>query len=61
MTGPVIPREQAFANARRVLDIALADIAADYAAGRLSPERELIVRRLMRQQRQQAGPRPLAA
>ncbi|NML50572.1 hypothetical protein HHL19_12965 [Streptomyces sp. R302] len=61
MTGLVIPREQAFANARRVLDIALADIAADYATGRLSPERELIVRRLLRQQREQATPQPLAA
>ncbi|QAX92792.1 hypothetical protein SEA_AUSTINTATIOUS_31 [Streptomyces phage Austintatious] len=61
MTGPVIPRDEAFANARRVLDIALADIAADYAAGRLSPERELIVRRLLRQQREQPTPRPLAA
>lgn len=52
MTGAdVIPREQAFANARRVLDAARARIAADRAAGRLSPEHELICRRLERQQR----------
>lgn len=38
MTGPVIPREQAYANARAVLDRARLRIAADYAAGRLSPE-----------------------
>lgn len=52
MTGAdVIPREMAFANARRVLDAARARIAADRAAGRLSPEHELICRRLERQQR----------
>ncbi|RSS59546.1 hypothetical protein [Streptomyces sp. WAC01280] len=61
MTGPTVSREQAFAAARRVLDIALAEISADYTAGRLSPERELIVRRLLRQQREQPAPQPLAA
>ncbi|MDN5380694.1 hypothetical protein QEP66_00930 [Streptomyces sp. LB8] len=39
MTAPaVVPREQAFADARRVLDAALDRIARDRAAGRLSPE-----------------------
>lgn len=41
MSGAVvIPREQAFADARRVLDAALDRIARDRAAGRLSPEDE---------------------
>ncbi|MGW0134863.1 hypothetical protein [Streptomyces sp. NPDC003299] len=44
MTG-VIPREEAFAAARVVLDAALARIARDRAAGRLSPEAEQIIRR----------------
>ncbi|WP_329622961.1 hypothetical protein OG357_23130 [Streptomyces sp. NBC_01255] len=62
MSAPVVTREQAFANARRVLDIALAEVAADYAAGRLSPEREMAVRRLLRKQHaEQASPQPLAA
>ena len=61
MTAPTVTREQAFANARRALDTALAEVAADYSAGRLSPERALIVRRLIRKQRAQATPRPLAA
>lgn len=34
----MIPREQAIANARRFLDIALDRIARDRAAGHLSPE-----------------------
>lgn len=54
MTGEVISREQAFANARRVLDAARARRDRDRAAGRLAPEVELILRRLERQQRQQA-------
>ncbi|MCZ9350757.1 hypothetical protein NGM36_13265 [Streptomyces mutabilis] len=49
----VIPRAQAIANARAVLDRARARRDADRAAGRLSPETELILRRLERQQRQQ--------
>jgi len=44
MSG-VIPREQAFAEARAVFDRALDRIARDRAVGRLSPEHELIVRR----------------
>ncbi|KUN96167.1 hypothetical protein [Streptomyces caeruleatus] len=54
MTGAVIPREQAIANARRVLDAARARRDRDRAAGRLPAEVELIMRRLERQQRQQA-------
>ncbi|WP_405561884.1 hypothetical protein [Streptomyces sp. NBC_01180] len=45
------PREQAFAEARAVLDRARVRIAQDRAAGRLSPAHELICRRLERQQR----------
>ncbi|WP_432194751.1 hypothetical protein [Streptomyces sp. bgisy027] len=55
MTAPaVIPREVAFANARQVFDRACARIARDRAAGRLSPEAELKLRRLERQQRRSA-------
>ncbi|WP_371796015.1 hypothetical protein [Streptomyces sp. NBC_01718] len=61
MTGPTITREQAFANARRVLDAARARRDADRAAGRLAPEVELICRRLERQQRQTATPHRAAA
>ncbi|MGW3656478.1 hypothetical protein ACWD6R_12620 [Streptomyces sp. NPDC005151] len=39
MTATVIPREQAIANARRVLDAACRRRDADYAAGRLTGER----------------------
>ncbi|MFF8095720.1 hypothetical protein [Streptomyces sp. NPDC016675] len=49
----VVPREQAIANARAVLDRARARRDADRAAGRLAPEVELMLRRLERQQRQQ--------
>ncbi|MEV7991594.1 hypothetical protein AB0O67_06670 [Streptomyces sp. NPDC086077] len=54
MNGEIIPREQAIANARRVLDAARHRRDRDRAAGRLAPEVELILRRLERQQRQQA-------
>ncbi|MFI5474976.1 hypothetical protein ACIA6D_32805 [Streptomyces cacaoi] len=54
MTGPVISREQAFANARRVLDAARDRRDGDRAAGRLAPATELILRRLERDQRRQA-------
>jgi len=54
MTGDVIPREQAYANARRVLDAARRRRDGDRAAGRLAPEAELVLRRLERRQRQQA-------
>ncbi|UUN29447.1 hypothetical protein [Streptomyces sp. FIT100] len=54
MTGAVIPREQAIANARRILDAARRRRDRDRAAGRLPTEVELILRRLERQQRQQA-------
>jgi hypothetical protein len=55
MTAPTVTREQAFANARRVLDAARARRDADRAAGRLAPEVELICRRLERQQRHQTA------
>ncbi|MEU4986609.1 hypothetical protein [Streptomyces sp. NPDC021969] len=54
MNAPTITREQAFADARRALDEARARRDRDRAAGRLAPEVELILRRLERQQRQQA-------
>ncbi|MEV0553170.1 hypothetical protein AB0I27_06880 [Streptomyces sp. NPDC050597] len=51
----VITREQAFAEARAVLDRARARRDSDRAAGRLPAEVELIMRRLERKtQRQQA-------
>ncbi|MFF7234435.1 hypothetical protein [Streptomyces sioyaensis] len=54
MNAPTVTREQAFANARAVLDRARARRDADRAAGRLAPEVELICRRLERQQRNAA-------
>ncbi|MFH8993287.1 hypothetical protein [Streptomyces sp. NPDC017940] len=56
MTGEVITREQAYTNARAVLDRARLRIARDRAAGRLSPEIELVLRRLERQQRAERAP-----
>ncbi|APD18675.1 hypothetical protein SEA_MOJORITA_34 [Streptomyces phage Mojorita] len=50
----VVPYDQAIAGARAVLDRARLRIARDRAAGRLSPEHELICRRLERQQATQA-------
>ncbi|MFF9704124.1 hypothetical protein ACF1FE_23535 [Streptomyces griseofuscus] len=64
MIGDLIPREQAIADARAVLDRARLRIARDRAAGRLSPEHELIIRRLERAQRRRAAeqaPRRAAA
>lgn len=57
----VIPREQAIANARAVLDRARARRDADRAAGRLSPDVELTLRRLERQQRQRTPAHRAAA
>ncbi|MFK0069718.1 hypothetical protein [Streptomyces sp. NPDC091046] len=57
----VIPRTQAIANARAVLDRARARRDADRAAGRLGPEAELILRRLERQQLQHAPAHRAAA
>ncbi|MBT3157382.1 hypothetical protein KQH42_07160 [Streptomyces sp. CHA1] len=50
MSADVIPKAQAIAAARAVLDRARVRIARDRAAGRLSPEHELICRRLERKQ-----------
>ncbi|GAA3237108.1 hypothetical protein [Streptomyces lavendulae] len=62
MSAPVISREQAFANARRVLDEARFRRDRDRAAGRLDPAAELVLRRIEREQRAQAaGPRRAAA
>ncbi|MFE9099009.1 hypothetical protein [Streptomyces sp. NPDC007264] len=55
----VIPRSQAIADARAVLDRARLRIARDRAAGRLSPEHELIIRRLERQQRRNRAAAPV--
>ncbi|MCG7524906.1 hypothetical protein MHW47_10720 [Streptomyces sp. OfavH-34-F] len=62
MNGEIIPRDQAIAAARAVLDRARVRIARDRAAGRLSPEHELICRRLEREQarREQAVHRAAA-
>ncbi|MBK3576156.1 hypothetical protein JHN63_20500 [Streptomyces sp. MBT65] len=54
MTGDVIPRDQAIANFRRVLDAARRRRDRDRAAGRLDSGTELILRRLERDRRQQA-------
>lgn len=54
MSGDVIPRDQAIAAARAVLDRAAQRIARDRAAGRLSPEHEFICRRLERKQARRA-------
>ncbi|WP_399087971.1 hypothetical protein ACGH2B_12360 [Streptomyces sp. BBFR2] len=56
MSRAVISREQAFINARAVLDRARARRDADRAAGRLAPEVEFICRRLEREQRAQQAP-----
>ncbi|MFI6371044.1 hypothetical protein [Streptomyces sp. NPDC050546] len=55
----VIPRDQAIADARAVLDRARLRIARDRAAGRLSPEHDLIIRRLERQQRRNRAAAPV--
>ncbi|MGW5673968.1 hypothetical protein ACWEV4_02555 [Streptomyces sp. NPDC003860] len=54
MTSAVVPRDQAIAAARAVFDRALIRIARDRAAGRLAADVELILRRIEREQRQQA-------
>ncbi|WP_371652472.1 MULTISPECIES: hypothetical protein [unclassified Streptomyces] len=59
MNDAVIPREQAFAAARRVLDAARQRRDRDRAAGRLAPEVEQLLRRLEHQQR--TGQRPASA
>ncbi|MEV8065287.1 hypothetical protein AB0P32_03920 [Streptomyces sp. NPDC085995] len=55
MSDDIVPREQAFAEARAVFDAALARIARDRAAGRLSPEHEAIVREAERSYAAQHG------
>lgn len=47
MSGRVIPRAECIAGARAVLDQARRRIAADYAAGRLSPEQTAAYERLI--------------
>ncbi|MGW1158468.1 hypothetical protein ACWD5Q_06745 [Streptomyces sp. NPDC002513] len=51
MSAPTVTRAQAYAGARAVLDQVLADIADDYAAGRLSTERAAAYERLLMRQR----------
>ncbi|MFH9295654.1 hypothetical protein [Streptomyces sp. NPDC017520] len=60
MNGQIIPRDQAIAAARAVLDRARVRIARDRAAGRLSSEHELILRRIERDQRRRAAARQSA-
>ncbi|MEV6074383.1 hypothetical protein AB0L80_04590 [Streptomyces sp. NPDC052069] len=56
MSAPTVTRDQAFADARRVLDAARARRDRDRAAGRLAPEIELILRRLEREQKGAQAP-----
>ncbi|MFD5057399.1 hypothetical protein [Streptomyces sp. NPDC058394] len=58
MSSETVTREQAYAEARAVLDRARVRIAADRAAGRLAPEVELLLRRLERQQRERQATTP---
>ncbi|MGW1772553.1 hypothetical protein [Streptomyces sp. NPDC002104] len=51
MSEPLITREQAFINARRVLDAARNRRDRDRAAGRLDPAAELVLRRIEREMR----------
>jgi len=57
----VIPREQAYANARLILDRARARRDADRAAGRLPLHIEAICRRLEQQQATATAPHRTAA
>jgi hypothetical protein len=47
MSGQVIPREQAYAAARALLDRARVELAADYASGRLTGPRLAAYERLL--------------
>jgi hypothetical protein len=47
MSGRIIPRAECITGARSVLDQARRRIAADYAAGRLSPEQTAAYERLI--------------
>lgn len=49
MSAPLVTREQAFINARRVLDAARERRDRDRAAGRLDPAAELVLRRIERE------------
>ncbi|WP_164986185.1 hypothetical protein [Streptomyces roseicoloratus] len=51
----VIPRAQCITGARAVLDKARQRIAADYAAGRLSPEQTAVYERLIAKSRAAAA------
>ncbi|GAB1329867.1 hypothetical protein [Streptomyces sennicomposti] len=55
MSDDIVPREQAFAEARAVFDRALERIARDRAAGRLSPEQEATVREAERRYAEKHG------
>ncbi|MGW7201072.1 hypothetical protein [Streptomyces chryseus] len=57
MSAAPVTREQAFANARAVLDEALDRIARDRASGRLSPDAELSIRRAERRRADRTQPR----
>lgn len=47
MSGRIVPRAECITSARAVLDKARRRIAADYAAGRLSPEQTAQYERLI--------------
>ncbi|MEU0170177.1 hypothetical protein ABZ214_32800 [Streptomyces iakyrus] len=56
MSAEVIPRDQAVANLRRVLDAARRRRDRDRAAGRLPADVELTLRRLERKKRAEQAP-----
>ena len=56
MTGAVVPREVAIRNLCAVRDRALYRLARDRAAGRLSAEQELALRRIERRQARRIVP-----
>ncbi|MFD3829701.1 hypothetical protein [Streptomyces sp. NPDC058621] len=61
MSEPLITREQAFINARRVLDAARERRDRDRAAGRLDPAAELVLRRIEREMRVEQAARQSTA
>ncbi|MFK0233757.1 hypothetical protein [Streptomyces vinaceus] len=61
MSSDVITREQAFKEARLVLDIARERRDRDRAAGRLDPAAELILRRIERRQAAERAAQTAAA
>jgi hypothetical protein len=54
----VVPRDEALRRARAVLDRARAEDAADYAAGRMSPERRAVYERLLARRAEREATEP---